>query len=122
MNLAMTGMARWSAMPRLYLVRHARPAAGWGQDADPGMDETGVREAKATADELVQRLDRMPIYSSPLRRCRETAMPVEQAWSQRAESFPAVAEIPAPSLTLVARAEWLTAAMRGTWATLQQSA
>ena len=118
----MTGMASWSVMPRLYLVRHARPAAGWGQDADPGLDATGIRQAQATADDLEKRLDRMPIYSSPLRRCRETAMPAEQAWNQRAELFSAVAEIPAPPLTLVSRAEWLTAAMRGSWAALQQSA
>jgi broad specificity phosphatase PhoE len=108
-------------MPRLYLVRHARPAAGWGQDADPGLDATGVRQARATADELATRLDRMPIYSSPLRRCRETAAPAEQAWNQLAELLPAVAEIPAPPLALSTRAEWLSAAMRGTWAALQQS-
>ena len=109
-------------MPRLYLVRHAKPAAGWGQDPDPGLDETGVKQAQATADDLARRLARMPIYSSPLRRCGETALPMEQAWNQRAEIFAAVAEIPAPPLTLVARAEWLAAAMRGTWASLQESA
>lgn len=108
-------------MSRLYLVRHARPAAGWGQDADPGLDETGVRQAKATADELASRLAPMPVYSSPLRRCRETAAPAEQAWNRRAELLPEVAEIPAPPLTLSSRAEWLTAAMRGTWAALQHS-
>ncbi|HEY4366493.1 MAG TPA: histidine phosphatase family protein [Steroidobacteraceae bacterium] len=109
-------------MPRLYLVRHAKPAAGWGQETDPGLDETGVQQARATAEDLARRLDRVPLYTSPLRRCRETAAATEQAWDRQAEIFPAVAEIPAPPLTLVSRAEWLTAAMRGTWTTLQESA
>ena len=109
-------------MPRLYLVRHAKPAAGWGQDPDPGLDQTGVGQAQATADELTRRVQRLPVYSSPLRRCRETAVPVEQAWSQRAEILTAVAEIPAPPLSLQTRVEWLTAAMQSTWDALQNSA
>ena len=109
-------------MPRLYLVRHAKPSAGWGQDPDPGLDETGVGQAQAAADELTRRVQRLPIYSSPLRRCRETARPVEQAWNQRAEILAAVAEIPAPPLSSQTRVEWLTAAMQSTWDAMQKSA
>ena len=65
-------------MPKLYLIRHARPAAGWGEDADPGLDATGQQQAEAAARTLAQTLDRMPIYTSPLRRCRETARPLER--------------------------------------------
>ena len=102
-------------MPKLYLIRHARPAASWGEDTDPGLDASGQQQAEAAARTLAQTLDRMPIYTSPLRRCRETARPLEQLWQRSAEVFEAVAELPSPPLDLRARQEWLRQAMRGTW-------
>lgn len=109
-------------MPRLYLVRHAKPAAGWGQDPDPGLDATGTAQAQNLAGELAGVLAHLPILSSPLRRCRETARPLEHAWQRTADLFPAVAEIPAPPLDLAARHAWLRAAMLGSWPELQASA
>ena len=102
-------------MPKLYLIRHARPAASWGEDTDPGLDASGQQQAEAAARTLTQTLDRMPIYTSPLRRCRETARPLEQLWQRSAEVFEPVAELPSPPLDLRARQEWLRQAMRGTW-------
>jgi broad specificity phosphatase PhoE len=109
-------------MPRLYLVRHAKPAASWGEDPDPGLDATGIAQARATAEELAGSLSRLPLYTSPMRRCRETAEPLAQLWFCDAEPKPAVAEIPSPSLNLAARHDWLIAAMRGTWQQLHASA
>lgn len=109
-------------MPLIHLVRHARPAAGWGQDPDPGLDPVGVSQAQATAAELTKTIDRVPLYSSPLRRCRETAVALEQSWDRVAEICQPVAEIPAPPLGLSARHAWLMLAMHGTWEELQQSA
>ena len=109
-------------MPLIHLVRHARPSVGWGHDPDPGLDPVGVAQARATAAELVKAVDRAPIYSSPLRRCRETALALEQSWDCVAEICHPVAEIPAPPLDLAARHSWLAQAMRGTWDELQQSA
>jgi broad specificity phosphatase PhoE len=102
-------------MPKLYLIRHARPAAGWGEDPDPGLDAVGHEQAEATARTLAQTLGRMPILTSPLRRCRETARPLEQVWQQSAEVFEPVAELPSPPLGLRARHEWLQQAMGATW-------
>lgn len=109
-------------MPFIHLVRHARPSAGWGQDSDPGLDPVGISQARATAAELVKAVDRAPIYSSPLRRCRETALALEQSWDRVAEICHPVAEIPAPPLDLTARHAWLMQSMRGTWDELQQAA
>ena len=109
-------------MPKLYLIRHARPAAGWGEDADPGLDAVGQQQAEAVARTLAQTLDRMPIYTSPLRRCRETARPLERLWWQSAEVFEPVAELPSPSLDLRARQQWLWHAMQGTWRELNDLA
>ena len=40
-------------MARLYLVRHGKAAAGWGADADPGLDEIGRNQAEQMAQGLV---------------------------------------------------------------------
>lgn len=109
-------------MPRLYLVRHAKPAASWGEDPDPGLGPTGFSQAQATAEELARSLSRLPIYSSPMRRCRETAQPLEQIWFCNAEPMASVAEIPSPPIAFTARRDWLIASMRGTWQQLQEKA
>ena len=109
-------------MPKLYLIRHARPAATWGEAPDPGLDPTGEKQAQAAARTLAQKLDRVPIYTSPLRRCRETARPLEQLWQQAAEVLEAVAELPSPPLDVRARQEWLRQVMGRTWPELNDIA
>jgi broad specificity phosphatase PhoE len=109
-------------MPRLYLVRHAKPAAAWGDDPDPGLDALGAPQATAAAQHLAQTLTRAPVYTSPLRRCRETAQPLCDLWKCDATVLPSVAEIPSPPLDSAARREWLTTGMRGTWRELHDRA
>lgn len=109
-------------MPRLYLVRHAKPAASWGEDPDPGLDTAGVAQARATAENLAGSLSRLPLYTSPLRRCRETAEPLAQIWFCDAVSMPSVAEIPSPPIDRAHRHDWLIASMRGTWQQLHENA
>ena len=102
-------------MPRIYLVRHAKPASAWGDDPDPGLEHLGATQALATAQHFAQAMSRTPVYSSPLRRCRETAQPLCELWACVATVLPAVAEIPSPAIDSAARREWLTDAMRGRW-------
>ena len=81
-----TGHARGLAARRverlmalLYLVRHGRATGGWDVDTDPGLDALGRRQA----DGLVERLGPLgplPVVSSPLRRCQETAAPLAVHW------------------------------------------
>lgn len=108
-------------MPRLYFIRHARPSANWGEEPDAGLDLTGIEQAKAAARALAQTLEPMPIYTSPLRRCRETALPLERLWQQTAQVLDAVAEIPSPPLHLPEKQQWLKQAMNGTWQELRDS-
>jgi broad specificity phosphatase PhoE len=62
-------------MPRLFLVRHAEPAAGWGGDAlDPGLSDLGREQAEAVAQSL-SAIGNLEVVSSPMLRCRETAAP-----------------------------------------------
>ncbi len=109
-------------MARLYFVRHARPWANWGAEPDAGLDATGQSQAEEAAQALAQTLDRMPIYTSPLRRCRETARPLEQLWKQTAHVLEPVAEIPSPPAHLPDKQQWLKQAMEGTWQALRESA
>jgi broad specificity phosphatase PhoE len=105
---------------RLYLVRHGRAAAGWDIDPDPGLDEIGQRQAVAVAARLAP-LGPLPVFTSPLLRCRETAAPLAAAWNVEPVVEPGVAEIPSPEgVAMVDRIEWLRVAMRRTWADLGQ--
>lgn len=102
-------------MPRLYLVRHGRAAAGWNVDPDPELDDLGRRQAEDVA-KVLQGVGPLAILSSPLRRCQETSRPLAGKWGIEVAIEPRVAEIPSPAgHTLETRVEWLRAAMAGTW-------
>lgn len=100
---------------RLYLVRHGRPTATFAESPDAGLDATGVAQAEAAAHRLAP-LGPLAIVSSPLRRTRETAAPLERLWARRAVIEAAVAEIPSPGVALAQRGEWLRGVMAGRWA------
>ncbi|MGX1196585.1 histidine phosphatase family protein [Parvibaculum sp. MBR-TMA-1.3b-4.2] len=104
-------------MPTIYMIRHGEAAAGWNADADPGLSELGRSQAEAVADEIEARAGgRLPILTSPLKRCRETSMPLAARWNHDPAVEPRVAEIPSPIDDLESRGEWLRKIMAGTWA------
>jgi broad specificity phosphatase PhoE len=100
---------------RLYLVRHGKAAAAFSEAHDPGLDTTGAAQAEAMAERLAP-LGPLPIITSPLRRTRETAMPLEKRWRFTARIEPAVGEIPSPMEDPSARGAWLRGVMAGVWA------
>ena len=105
-------------MARLYLVRHGRATGGWDVDPDPGLDELGRQQAHG----LIERLSpfgRLPVVTSPLRRCQQTAAPLADHWQVEVVIEPRVAEIPSPpGVPMEERVAWLRQAMAGTWAAL----
>ncbi|HLZ83001.1 MAG TPA: histidine phosphatase family protein [Caulobacteraceae bacterium] len=107
----------------LYLIRHGKPAAAWGDDDDPGLDETGHAQARAIAGRLMALPEAerpRAVVSSPLRRCRETAQPLADAMGVELEIEPAVGEIPTPAaLSVAQRPEWLRSAFTGAWADIR---
>jgi broad specificity phosphatase PhoE len=106
---------------RLHLVRHGQAAAGWGDDADPGLSPLGVRQAEAVAAHLAASVAPMPVRSSPLRRARATAEPLAGRWEIPIEIDAAFGEIPSPSDDLDERAAWLSSALAGRWGDLDEA-
>ena len=99
---------------RLYLVRHGRANAGFAEAHDPGLDDLGQEQALAVAQELAP-FGPLPILTSPLKRARETAMPLEKLWHITAQVEPRIAEIPSPTDNLQERTTWLRHALQGRW-------
>jgi broad specificity phosphatase PhoE len=110
---------------RLYVIRHGKPSSTWGQhpDPDPGLDEAGHAQAEAAADALMALpADVRPtrVFSSPLRRCRETAQPFADRLGVAVEIDPRVGEIPTPTaLTEAERGPWLRDAFQKRWSQIQ---
>jgi broad specificity phosphatase PhoE len=103
-------------MPTLYMIRHGEAASGWDADTDPGLSDKGRAQAEAVARDIENRAGRkLPLLSSPLRRCRETSVPLAALWNASARIEPRVGEIPSPIEDLKARGEWLRTFMSGTW-------
>lgn len=103
------------AVVRLYLVRHGKAAAAFAEAHDPGLDPSGVAQAEALAERLAP-LGPLPILTSPLRRARQTAAPLERRWRFTARIEPAVGEIPSPMEDPAARGAWLRGVLAGRWA------
>lgn len=97
-------------MARLYLIRHAKAAARFDEDPDPSLSEEGKEAAVDLALEL-ERLGPMPIYTSPMERARETALPLANRWGLVPEVSAAFSEIPTPpeiaEQGIKARGPWL---------------
>jgi broad specificity phosphatase PhoE len=104
-------------MATLFLVRHGRAAAGFDSHHDPGLDDLGREQAAHTAAVLAP-LGPLAIYSSPLARAQQTAIPLAQRWGVEPLIEHRVAEIPSPTADLAERAAWLRDAMQGRWRAL----
>ena len=111
-------------MSRVYMIRHGKPAATWGDDdLDPGLDADGKAQAERAADRLMalpegERPTR--VFASPLRRCRETAQPFADRIGVPVEIDPRFGEIPSPAaLGPKERGDWLRAAFQGEWAQMR---
>lgn len=102
-------------MTKLYVVRHGRAEAGFGESADPGLDGLGLSQAEAVAEKL-KPLGPLPILCSPLARTRQTAAPLAKLWNTTPIIEDAVAEIPSPpGMSIQDRVHWLRKFMAGTW-------
>jgi broad specificity phosphatase PhoE len=104
-------------MAKLYLVRHGKATAGWGMEKDPGLDDLGHAQAKATALTLAP-LGPLPIITSPLTRTRETSKPLAEIWDIEPQVEKRVGEIRFPSGYQSSRVQWLQSIMGEKWPNL----
>jgi broad specificity phosphatase PhoE len=103
-------------MPTLYVVRHGRVAASPADEDDPELSLEGQSQAVRVADELRTRLPGpLPILTSPMRRCRETAAPLSAIWGVEPIVEPRIAEVPGPPASALSREEWLRRALIAEW-------
>jgi len=110
-------------MPLIYLIRHGEAAASWDQDADPGLSVLGLQQARQVADEMVSRLSKpLPVLSSPMRRCRETAEPLAALWKTDIRIEPRVIEVPSPVKDLKQRHVWLRRILQLDWPSVEETA
>ena len=102
-------------MADIYLIRHGEAAASWEQDPDPGLSERGIIQAKTLVNEF-RDVPLQNVFSSPLRRAQETAIPLSQFFSVDIQLCEVMREIPSPANIPVAqRLSWLRSIARQPW-------
>jgi broad specificity phosphatase PhoE len=110
----------------LYVVRHGRVASSPADADDPELSAEGQSQALTVAEELRKRLAHhglsrpLPILTSPLRRCRQTAAPLSAIWGLQPIVEPRVAEVPGPPASALPREEWLRRSLVAEWPDLIQ--
>ena len=97
----------------VYLVRHGEASLPWSEANNAGLSELGRKQAETVAQELAP-LCPLNLISSPLRRARETAMPLGRHWDTPTEIDERFCEVPLASVTAERKA-WLTDVMRARW-------
>ena len=99
---------------RVHLVRHGEAAASWDTAPDPALSEDGARQA-AEVGALLSKGSRAALWSSPLRRARETAQPLADAWAAAVRIEDRVRELPSAGVPMDSRRSWLKAVMQARW-------
>ena len=100
----------------VYLVRHGEAAGSWDNSLDPGLSIAGNQQAQAMVAQLCRETDPVNLFSSPLKRTRETAQPLADFWQCEAKIAPELAEVPSAGVDFGDRRKWLTQVMQGNWA------
>jgi broad specificity phosphatase PhoE len=101
-------------MATIYLVRHGEAAAHWTEEIDAELSSAGSEQAAAVARALGPR-GPFAIISSPLRRARASAVPLEALWQMPARVEHAIAEIPTQGVALAERQSWLVGLAERGW-------
>ena len=102
-------------MINIYLIRHGKASAGW-DTVDPNLGIKGKKQSEKIAIKL-SNLAKEPfdIFSSPLKRCIETAKPFSEITKKKIKIEDKVIEIPSPVKNLKHRVVWLKRVLPLTW-------
>jgi probable phosphoglycerate mutase len=94
---------------KIYVIRHGEAGKSWSEDLDPGLSVKGSEQS----EELIQKLSadyentKFKIFSSPLLRAQETAIPLQKRFGFNIEIDKTFAEMPSPGVPLAERSAWL---------------
>lgn len=103
----------------IFLIRHGEAAASWDEHPDPGLSDTGRKQALQIRDEL-EKHQGLRLVVSPLMRAQETAQPLASTLRCSAVTDERFREIPSP-VGIEDRRAWLNAFMRQEWSEQQPS-
>ncbi len=102
-------------MTLLYLIRHGHVSVQDPDHPDPELDALGLHQAQDLAARLSSQCAPLPILSSPLRRCQQTAAALADQWSMPVMVDARLTEVPSPMPPSSARSAWLHDMLTGTW-------
>ena len=101
-------------MTEIIMVRHGEASASFRESTDPGLSKLGRAQAREVADHL-RGLSGFELFTSPIKRARETAQPLAGIWGVQPRVEPRVSEIPSEGVALADRGEWLSKIMSNRW-------
>ncbi len=99
----------------LYFIRHGEAASSWDQSTDPGLSELGHQQALRAAEIMKRETQPIKIFTSPLMRAQETALPLTKMWQAEPTIISNIAEIPSGDIPFDKRREWLNEIMVSGW-------
>ena len=107
-------------MPEIIMVRHGEASASFREstDPDPGLSQLGQAQAREVAARL-RSLSGFDLFTSPLKRARETAARLASIWNLEPRIEPRVSEIPSESVALADRGEWLSEILSNRWSQVE---
>ena len=93
----------------ILIIRHGEAAKLWDEDPDPSLSEKGQLQSNGIVQKLINELNgkEFKVLSSPLKRARETAEPLQKKLGFEIKIDDTFAEIPSPEVTLSDRKNWL---------------
>ena len=86
----------------------------WCPDSDSGLNEIGFRQASKFAQEFSTK-NPMQIISSPLKRAKESALPLARIWKTSIVYDSRIGEVPFPSNCQKSATEWLGETLKSKW-------
>lgn len=112
-----------STSANIYVIRHGsvtaqqHSAAGLNHAvlSDPGLSAEGQQQAIQSALHCMTLTPAIPILTSPLLRCQQSAAYLAAAWNTQCRIEPRVTEVPSPMTEAAIRSDWLIRMLPLTW-------
>ena len=107
-------------MINIYVIRHgcvdAQPMP------DPALNHEGRQQALRSAEQCMALTHAVPVFTSPLLRCQQSAEVLAAAWDVDYQLEWRVTEVPSPMDEPAARSDWLRRMLGLTWPQMQAQA